>query len=117
MNCKGEKNARCHWLFRSTSAVWLGYLLVILGLLSACSGNSVSGTPPQLAVSEAVPVSVATVTQKAVPVQVRAIGTVEAHSTIAVKAQVEGVLTGVYFTEGQDVKKGALPLHDRSSPL
>jgi multidrug efflux system membrane fusion protein len=49
---------------------------------------------------------VASVVQKTVPVQVRAIGAVEAYSTIMVKSQVEGELMRVHFKEGQDVKKG-----------
>ena len=56
----------------------------------------------------AVPVTVAEVIQKAAPVQVRTIGTVEAYSTVLVKAQINGVLTGVYFKEGQEVRKGDL---------
>ena len=42
------------------------------------------------------------------PVQLQAIGSVEAYSTVSVKTQVTGELTGVYFQEGEDVKKGAL---------
>jgi multidrug efflux system membrane fusion protein len=57
---------------------------------------------------EAVPVTVATVVQKNIPVQVRVIGTVEAYSTVSIKAQINGPVTKVYFKEGQDVKKGDL---------
>lgn len=39
------------------------------------------------------------------PVQVQAIGAVEAYSTVAVKTQITGELTGVHFREGQEVKK------------
>jgi multidrug efflux system membrane fusion protein len=39
-------------------------------------------------------------------VLVRAIGAVEAYSTIVVKSQAEGELMRVHFKEGQDVKKG-----------
>ena len=56
----------------------------------------------------AVPVSVAKATKEDVPVQILAIGTVEAYSTIVVKTQVGGLLDGVYFKEGQEVKKGDL---------
>jgi multidrug efflux system membrane fusion protein len=52
------------------------------------------------------PVSVGTVVQKTVPVQIRAIGNVEAYSTIQVKSQIGGELLRVHFREGQDVKKG-----------
>jgi len=55
-----------------------------------------------------VPVAVASVEQKAVPVQVQAIGTVEAYSVVSVKAQVGGELVRVHFKEGQDVRKGDL---------
>ncbi|MGH7793715.1 MAG: efflux RND transporter periplasmic adaptor subunit [Candidatus Binatia bacterium] len=57
---------------------------------------------------EAVPVVVVTAVQKAVPVQIRAVGNVEAYSTVAVKSQVTGVLQQAHFKEGQDVKKGQL---------
>jgi multidrug efflux system membrane fusion protein len=55
---------------------------------------------------EKVPVTAATVIQKTVPVQLRAIGNVESYSTISVKSQIEGVLTRVHFKEGQYVNKG-----------
>ena len=55
---------------------------------------------------EAEPVTVGTVAQKAVPLDVRAIGHVEALSSVAVKARVGGQLLRVEFREGQDVKKG-----------
>jgi multidrug efflux system membrane fusion protein len=57
---------------------------------------------------EAVPVLVATAMQKAVPVQVRAVGNVEPYTTVSVKSQVTGVLMQAHFKEGQDVKKGQL---------
>jgi multidrug efflux system membrane fusion protein len=41
-------------------------------------------------------------------VQIRAIGNVEAYSTVAVKSQIGGVLTRVHFREGEYVNKGAL---------
>ena len=54
----------------------------------------------------AVPVAVAIVEQKAMPVQIQAIGSVEANSVVSVRAQVGGELVRVHFKEGQDVKKG-----------
>ncbi len=70
--------------------------------LAGCSRQEAAPAPP------AAPVSVATVEQKAVPLDLRAIGAVEAYSTVDVKAQVDGELTGVHFTEGQDVRQGQL---------
>ena len=56
----------------------------------------------------AVPVVVANVTLETVPLQVSAIGRTEAYSTVSVTSQAEGLMTKVYFTEGQYVKKGDL---------
>lgn len=57
---------------------------------------------------EAVPVLVATAVQKSMPLQLRAVGNVEAYSIVSVKSQVTGVLNQAHFKEGQDVKKGQL---------
>ena len=53
-----------------------------------------------------VPVTVATAKERDVPVEIQVIGNVEAYSTITVKAQVGGLLTDVFFHEGDFVKKG-----------
>ena len=54
------------------------------------------------------PVTVTKVTQKTVPIQLQAIGTVQASSTVAVTPQATGQITGVFFQKGQDVVKGQL---------
>ena len=55
-----------------------------------------------------VPVTVAKATVKSVPVQVEAIGNVEAYSNVSVRTQIAGEIERAYFTQGQDVKKGQL---------
>jgi len=54
----------------------------------------------------AVPVTVAEVVEKPMPLEVGVIGTVEAYSTVAVRSQITGQLTSVNFKEGDDVSKG-----------
>ena len=54
-----------------------------------------------------VPVVVAKVAMKSVPIEVIAVGNVEAYSTISVVPQVGGQLTEVFFHEGDYVMKGA----------
>ncbi len=54
----------------------------------------------------AVPVTVAPVAQETVPIELRAIGNVEAYSTVALKARVDGQIVKVNFREGQAVGKG-----------
>jgi multidrug efflux system membrane fusion protein len=54
----------------------------------------------------AAPVVVAIAEQRNVPVQLEAIGTVDAYSTVAVKARVDGQIVTVNFREGQAVRRG-----------
>jgi len=53
-----------------------------------------------------VPVTVATVQQRAVPLEIGAIGTVTPIQSVAVRSQVGGTLVEVGFTEGDDVRAG-----------
>ena len=76
---------------------------VLLTLLACSSGSRVEPKPPA-----AVPVTVGSVIQKSIPLQVRAIGNVEAYAVVSVKSQVGGELAQVHFREGQNVKKGDL---------
>lgn len=55
-----------------------------------------------------VPVKVAQAVQKEVPLQVKAIGTIEAFTSVAIKSQVSGQIARIHFAEGSDVEKGAL---------
>jgi multidrug efflux system membrane fusion protein len=55
-----------------------------------------------------VPVITGHVEKKAVPVTIPAVGTVEALQTVQVRAQVTGQLSGIHFSEGQEVHKGQL---------
>src|SRR5580700_11019137 len=71
--------------------------------LSACSTKSAE-TAPNLAV----PVTVAKAVQKTVPINLTAIGTAEAYSTVSIKSQVNAILEQVHFKQGDFVKKGDL---------
>ena len=53
-----------------------------------------------------VPVVTARVEQKAMPVTLPAVGTVEAISSVLIRAQVTGQLSAIHFAEGQEVVKG-----------
>jgi multidrug efflux system membrane fusion protein len=63
------------------------------------------------------PVVVARVTQKDVPVDIAAVGSVEASSTISVRSQVTGILERVAIHEGDFVKKGDLLFAIDERPL
>jgi len=60
--------------------------------------------PPE----ERIPVTVATAERRDIPVQVRAIGSVQPISSVAIRALVSGQLQRVWFREGEDVHKGQM---------
>jgi multidrug efflux system membrane fusion protein len=66
------------------------------------------GTPQREKREPLVPVKVAVAERRDVPVQLQAVGTVEAYATVSIKSRVDGQLVGVHFREGQDLKKGDL---------
>jgi membrane fusion protein, multidrug efflux system len=101
---------------RGNRSVWCA-LLVGLGLtLAGCTGKSTQAATGRRG-EGGVPVTVATVTQKNVPLQIDVIGNVEAYSTITVKAQAGGELTQVHFHEGDYVKAGDLLFTIDQRPL
>ena len=54
----------------------------------------------------AVPVLVVAATQQTLPVTVQAIGNVEAFTSVALKARIDGQILSVNFQEGKEVRKG-----------
>jgi multidrug efflux system membrane fusion protein len=87
----------------SMRAILATALPAILLCLSACSTKTAE-TAPNLAV----PVTVAKAVQKTVPINLTAIGTAEAFSTVSIKSQVNAILEQVHFKQGDFVKKGDL---------
>jgi multidrug efflux system membrane fusion protein len=86
--------------FLHTSSLFL--LLLVFG----CGNkDSVQAARP---VPAGAPVRVATVASRTMPVELQAIGNVEAISTVSIKAQISGQLMRVNFKEGDFVKKGQL---------
>jgi multidrug efflux system membrane fusion protein len=92
------------------SSVLLTLLLALAA--GACgSGDARTATPAGggrggRGGDQAVPVTVASVVQKQMPIDIRVIGAVEAYSVVSVHAQITGQLTAVNFKEGDDVQKG-----------
>jgi multidrug efflux system membrane fusion protein len=63
-----------------------------------------------------VPVVVIPVARADVPFEIQANGVVAPVSTSAITAQVDGLITKVYFREGQDVEKGAVLFQIEARP-
>lgn len=79
-------------------------MLCGVGLLAGCSrsGKSVAGGPP------AVPVQATAALQQDVPRRIESIGSVQALRSVAIKAQVDGIIASIHFKEGDEVKAGDL---------
>jgi membrane fusion protein, multidrug efflux system len=86
---------------------WCATALVSTIALIAMAGCS-HGPADTFGEREAVPILAAKVVQKTVSDSIRAIGRVEAFSTVDVKAQINGQVMQVHFRQGQDVKQGDL---------
>ncbi len=84
---------------------WRATPLVLTLALIAIAGCS-HGPVDTFGEREAVPILAAKVVQKTVSDSIRAIGRVEAFSTVDVKAQINGQVMQVHFRQGQDVKQG-----------
>jgi len=80
-----------------------------VGLVAACS----KADPPR---QPSVPVSVTTVKRTSVPYVVTANGVAEPMQTVAVEAQVNGILNRVTFAEGQPVQAGQVLFEIDSRP-
>ncbi|HEX9309229.1 MAG TPA: efflux RND transporter periplasmic adaptor subunit [Gemmatimonadaceae bacterium] len=73
--------------------------VITLSAIAACSKNDAPRQPT-------VPVSVTTVKRAMIPFVVTANGVAEPMQTVAVEAQVNGILNRVTFAEGQEVQAG-----------
>jgi membrane fusion protein, multidrug efflux system len=81
----------------------LAALLAASLAVSSCSSKTAANAPDL-----AVPVSVAKAVKKTVPIELSAISTGAAYSTVQIKGQVNAVLKEVHFKQGDFVKKGDL---------
>ena len=87
----------------SVRAGMLTLMVLFLAAMTSCTQKTEKpkGRPPALVVTAAA-------SQRDVPVQLKAIGTMEASESVTVRTQISGELVKVAFREGQDVQKGAL---------
>jgi multidrug efflux system membrane fusion protein len=99
----------------SVFVVALGASAIALLATGCGAGSSPAQQPARR--SDAVPVVVATVAKRDVPLEVQVIGNVEAYSTVTVRSQITGPLLRVHFQEGDFVKRGALLFTIDPSPF
>jgi multidrug efflux system membrane fusion protein len=101
---RSHRNSRAcrYWAQRLRTA---SRLAVFAALASGCAKQEAA--PPA---RPATRVTVAQVIQKTMPVEVTAVGNVEAISTISIRAQVAGEVQNINFKEGDFVEKGQVLL-------
>jgi membrane fusion protein, multidrug efflux system len=94
--------SKSKFLFGTGPGFWVLFLLTFLAP-SGCSKEQAAPAPR----ATAIPVMVSKVTQRAMPVQLTAIGNVGGY-TVSVQAQAAGELLAVHFKEGEFVRKDQL---------
>lgn len=97
---------------RNWQVSWLFSGMVAAAALMGCGQNqAVSPSRP------AAPVTVTMVAQRDIPVDITAIGNVEAMQTVQIRSMVNGQIDQVLFKEGQEVRKGDLLFKLDQSPF
>ena len=94
---------RKHLVLIGVAAVVIaGSVLAFRHLWPARDAEAASSAPP------AAPIVAGTVAQHDVPIYLNGVGTVIAYNTVVVRAQIQGQITSINFTEGQQVHAGDL---------
>ena len=88
------------WI-RNRASLFVFATLCLLAY-SGCTASKTADGPPGAGPT---PVRIGKVTRESVPVQITAVGNVEAFATVLVKAQVSGEVVDVHFVEGDYVRK------------
>lgn len=81
-------------------------LIIGTALAAGACAKSEAQPQPQGSAPAAMPVTVGPVVRKNMPLDASVVGTVEAYSTVSVRAQITGELTAVHFQQGDDVQAG-----------
>lgn len=87
--------------------ILISQLLLLLSFTGCGKKDSVQAAGPGAGRPPA-PVTVADAEQRDIPVQLTAIGNVEAYQMVQVRSMVNGQIEHVYFKEGDEVRKGQL---------
>src|ERR1700687_4382042 len=77
-------------------------------LAGACTSSSAKKEQTAARAPSGIPVTVAPVVLKTIPLELRVIGNVESYSSVSLKSQVSARVVSVHFKEGQDVHQGDL---------
>jgi multidrug efflux system membrane fusion protein len=87
------------------AAIWFGAMPLDIHALRQAT-SAWTAPPPVAAPAAPVAVRVAAARTGDVPIYLSGIGTVQAYNTVMLKSRVDGTITQILFTEGQDVHAG-----------
>ncbi|HVZ19335.1 MAG TPA: efflux RND transporter periplasmic adaptor subunit [Terriglobales bacterium] len=87
------------------AALITAVVTIAIAGFTGCSKENAQAAGPQ---RPAAPVIVSTVEQRDVPLQITAIGNVEAYQTVQIRSMVSGQIESIHFKEGDDVRQGQL---------
>jgi len=88
--------------------ILLGAILAVMGVLAWRISGLMSPARHHPSMADSMEVDTLRVTRQPVPLVLHAAGTVQTHHSVAVRAQVGGILQQVLFNEGDEVKAGQL---------
>jgi membrane fusion protein, multidrug efflux system len=97
--------------FKNPAAVSLFFALVLVGCTDSPGtgqGSRASGVLARPQDASAVPVVVAKVERRSIPIELHAIGAGQAFKTVSVESQIAGIVKEVHYRQGQVVRKGDL---------
>jgi multidrug efflux system membrane fusion protein len=86
--------------------LWIAGIAVVVLVGGFASWRRIEQPSHTAAQPPAVPVAMASVARRDVPILLQGLGTVAASNTVAIHSQVDGKLQSVNFTEGQEVHAG-----------
>jgi membrane fusion protein, multidrug efflux system len=90
------------WLFL------VGIVLLLIVVFIATRTHQPAGPQAGQAKKRPVPVELTAVAVQTVPLEIKTIGNVESISSVTLKPQTDGPITGIHFQEGDQVGKGQL---------
>jgi len=93
------------------------FALVCVALLAACGGKKQNANAAFMMMMQTAPVRAVAAVATDVPLDVSAVGNVEAMASVDVKSRVAGQILRVDFEEGQNVERGQLLFEIDPEPL
>jgi len=103
--------------------VWAGVVCVAAALVVAACADDAGGDAAGRDAAGGrgggapVPVAVATVERKSMPLEIQVIGSAEAYSSVSIRSQITGQLIAVNFSEGDEVRQGQILFELDRRPL